>query len=239
MRAYAASAHKADDCFERGFDALRHTGLDQRAIIIVSTDHGPPFPWAKCNLNDAGTGVMLMMRLPGVDRPMSTDALVTHLDIRPTLHEALGLPPENACEGKSLLPLIRGETAKLHGQVFAKLNFHVAYEPVRSVKTDQYRYTRRFDPEHPHPAVVNMDGSPSKQALLDAGLRDTALARETLHDLLLDPTGNRNLIDAPAQAAVVDELRSSLHRWMERTVDPLLCGPVSPPPGVTLSSPDA
>ena len=54
---------------------------------------------------------------------------------------------------------------------------------------------------------------------------------ERLHDLVLDPLERVNLVDDPAYADVLADLRSRLAEWMRRTDDPLLAGPVPHPPG--------
>lgn len=235
MRAYAAALQAADGCFGIVLDALRKTGLDRRAIIIVTTDHGPAFPWAKCNLNDPGTGVMLMMRLPGVDKPVQTDALVSQLDILPTIHEALGLPADKRFEGVSLLPLIKGEQPRLHEEIFSEVTYHAAYEPMRSVRTGRYRYVRRFADNWGHPVMPNIDDGPSRQELLSAGIRDMQVAPEELYDLAFDPAERRNLVHDPMHASVLGDMQGRLLRWMERTGDPLLKGPVPAPAGATVT----
>jgi len=235
IAAYATAMQAGDAAFGIVFDALRRAGLWDRAIIIATTDHGPAFPWAKCNLNDQGTGVFLMMRLPGQHTPVQTDTMVTHMDIRPTIMEILGLPPEPQAEGKSLLPLLNNPHAKLHDELFSEVTYHAAYEPMRSIRTARHRYTRRFDTEWSSPVLPNIDPGPSKDLLLKSGLRETILAPETLYDLTLDPAENHNLITDPTYADVLSDLKSRLEAWMKRTNDPLLNGPVPAPPGAIVT----
>jgi len=63
------------------------------------------------------------------------------------------------------------------------------------------------------------------------------LPREQLHDLIFDPNEADNLVADPAYADVLDELRARLEDWMRRTDDPLLDGPVAPPPGTEHNDP--
>ncbi len=239
MSAYATAMRSADACFGIVIDALRRTGLDRRAIIVVTTDHGPAFPWAKCNLNDEGTGVMLMMRLPQITAPRVVDAMVTHLDILPTINEALGQPEEPGLEGRSLLPLLREETAAVHEEIFAEVTFHAAYEPMRSVRTDRYRYIRRFMGDWLRPVLPNIDDGPSRRELHEAGLGEQPLPAESLHDLERDPFGAVNLAEAPEHAALLADLRGRLNLWMVRTRDPLLSGEVRVPSGAVITPRDA
>jgi N-sulfoglucosamine sulfohydrolase len=64
------------------------------------------------------------------------------------------------------------------------------------------------------------------------------VARERLHDLFFNPGEGRNSIDDPAYAEVVADLRARLEAWMVETNDPLLDGPVLPPPGARINAQD-
>jgi hypothetical protein len=63
-------------------------------------------------------------------------------------------------------------------------------------------------------------------------------AGEELFDLYFDPTEQRNLVALPELAPVLEDMRSRLSAWMQRTRDPLLDGPVAVPPGVRSDPPD-
>jgi hypothetical protein len=64
------------------------------------------------------------------------------------------------------------------------------------------------------------------------------VARERLHDLFFNPGEGRNSIDDPAYAKVAADLRAGLERWMRETDDPLLHGPVPPPPEAQINLQD-
>jgi N-sulfoglucosamine sulfohydrolase len=235
MRAYTEAMRVADKNLGIIFEVLRGTGLDKRAIIIVTTDHGPAFPWAKCNLNDQGTGVMLMMRLPEMKHAVQVEAMVSQLDILPTIYDVLALPKDERFEGVSLLPLITGKREHAHEEIFSEVTYHAAYEPMRSVRTDRYRYVRRFAENWGHPVMPNIDDGPSRRSLMSSGVRDMQLEAEALYDLHFDPMERRNLVADPMHAAVLRDMRARLENWMIRTGDPLLKGPVAIPEGATVT----
>lgn len=62
---------------------------------------------------------------------------------------------------------------------------------------------------------------------------------EELYDLIFDPTEQQNLAPDPAYRAVLDEMRQRLSRWMHKTDDPLLQGPVPAPHVAKINNPDA
>jgi N-sulfoglucosamine sulfohydrolase len=239
MAHFLASARSLDGGVQQVLAALERTGLDERTLVILTTDHGLPFPGAKATLFDRGLGVSLILRGPGGFRGGRVqDAMVSHLDLFPTLCDLAGLPHPEYLQGSSLLPLVSGETDRLHDELFAEITYHAAYEPQRAVRTDRYKLIRRFDASH-GPVLPNTDDGPTKDALVALGWDGWATEEERLHDVLLDPGEGRNLIDDPAYAGVARDLRRRLRRWMEDTEDPLLRGPVPLPPRGRANDPRA
>jgi len=238
MAAFKASARSLDQGIGAVLNGLYEFGLAERTLIICTTDHGLAFPGAKATLFDRGTGVMLIIRGPGGFAGGKVyDAMVSHLDIYPTLCELAGAQKPAFLQGTSLLPLVHDEVERIHDQVFTEVTFHAAYEPTRAIRTERWKYIRRFD-KNPHPVLANTDDSASKQILVGAGWGEQVVGQEQLYDLILDPNEVRNLAEDPTHAEVLDELRGRLTAWMEETDDPLLEGTVAVPPGAVLNDPD-
>jgi arylsulfatase A-like enzyme len=238
VAAYKASARSLDHGVGAVLNTLHATGLDRNTLVICTTDHGLAFPTAKASLLDRGIGVMLMMRGPGMPTGVARDELVSQIDIFPTICEIAGIQPPSWLEGSSLIPLVNNdETATARSEIFAELTYHAAYEPQRAIRTERFKYVRRFD-DYPFPVLANCDDSPSKAAYLDRGWAKRPVSRERLHDLFFNPGEGRNSIDDPAYAEVAADLRVRLHEWMERTDDPLLRGPVAAPPGAVINAQD-
>jgi arylsulfatase A-like enzyme len=235
MAEFKASVRSLDQGIGAVLHALHDQHLVEDTLVICTTDHGVAFPGAKGTLSDRGTGVMLIMRGPGafaggkvIDQP------VTHLDVYPTLCDVAGVEHPDWLQGKSLIPLLRLEVDALHEATFAEMTYHAAYEPQRSVRTARWKYIRRFD-DHPGPILANCDDSASKEVWLEAGWADRRIAREQLYDLVLDPAEMDNLADDPVAREALVEMRGRLERWMRETEDPLLDGPVAPPPGAEVN----
>jgi arylsulfatase A-like enzyme len=226
---FAAAVRVVDAELGRFLDALHRTGLADDTIVIVTTDHGPPFPGMKGTLSDRGTGVMLIVRGPGIPVGGVCDSLVSQIDLFPTLCELTGIPQPPWLQGVSLLPaMIDG--VETNEAVYSEVTYHAAYEPKRSVRTTRWRYARRFD-DHPHPVLPNVDASRSKSLLVDAGWAEHPVDAVELYDLVFDPGERDNLAGSPQHVAVEQELAAQLLDWMTRTADPLLRGPVPAPPG--------
>jgi N-sulfoglucosamine sulfohydrolase len=236
VASYKASARSLDHGVGTVLNALHQTGLDERTLVICTTDHGLAFPTAKASLLDRGIGVYLIMRGPGFTGGRAYDELVSQVDLFPTVCDAVGIEHPPWLVGRSLIPLVNGEEEPgTRGEIFSELTYHAAYEPQRAIRTERYKYVRRFD-DYPYPVLPNCDDSPSKDAYLARGWATRPVDRERLHDLFFNPGEGRNSIDDPAYAEIRDELRARLHEWMLKTNDPLLTGPVLPPPGALINS---
>jgi arylsulfatase A-like enzyme len=107
----------------------------------VTTDHGIPFPRAKCSVYEPGLETCLLLRWPGggLTGGKVVDALVPHTDIFATLCEWAGVSPVPRNEGKSFAPLLRGDAYMPHEAIFAEMTFHDYTDPVRSVRTDGWK----------------------------------------------------------------------------------------------------
>lgn len=233
--AFKASARSLDQGVGGVLHALHDLDLVDNTLVLCTTDHGGAFPGAKATLFDRGIGVMMIVRGPGgFSGGKVVDAPVSHLDVFPTLCELAGAEPPGWLQGKSLMPLVRGEVSRLHEAIFAETTYHAAYQPHRAVRTERWKYIRRFD-DYAHPVLANCDDSDSKDVLVEAGWGEQVVPEEQLYDLVLDPQEGRDRAADPACAAVLEEMRERLRSWMRETSDPLLDGPVPPPPGASVN----
>lgn len=230
-------AASMDEQYGLVLDALDRNGLADITLVLCTTDHGIAFPNGKCTLRDSGIGVLLILRGPGgFAGGKVVDAMVSHLDVAPTIFDTIGLDPPDWYQGHSLRPLVDGSTTSVRDELFAEVTYHAAYEPQRGVRTGRWKYIRRFDGRD-KPVLPNCDDSITRSALLEAN-RFPRPVEEALFDLLADPTEMNNLAGDERFADVKRDLRERLDAWMRRTNDPLLHGPVPPPPGAVLNDPD-
>jgi len=238
MAAYKSSAAALDRGIGEILATLKARGLAENTLVICTTDHGIPFPFMKGSLTDQGIGVMLIIRGPGgFTGGKVSDALISQIDIFPTICELLQIDPPSWLQGHSFLPIVRGEAEAIHDAIFAEVTYHAAYEPIRAIRTERWKYICRFD-EQRRPVLANCDDSPSKDLLLDAGWQNRASPIEQLYDLLFDPTEACNLADSATFAPVLRQMRTRLEAWMKETNDPLLHGPVAAPHGAELNDQD-
>ena len=238
MAAFHASARVLDDGVGAVLRALDAAGLADNTLVISTTDHGIAFPAMKCNLTVHGTSVYLILSGPGgFGGGKVCDAMISQMDLYPTVCDLLNIEKPSWLQGKSLMPLVRGHTRQLHDEIFAEVNYHASYEPKRAARSNRFNYIRHFG-DRQHPVLPNCDDGLSKDVWLKNGWREHLVPRELLFDSLFDPNETRNLVADPAYAASLAEMRGRLDNWMKRTNDPLLHGPVKAPHGAVVNDPD-
>lgn len=230
MADFMVAANHLDERIGRILAALEESGQAENTLVICTTDHGIAFPGMKCSLTDHGTGVMLMMRGPGFSGGKVIDGMVSQIDVFPTLCEVLDIEKPDWLQGKSLMPLVRGEAEEINEEIFAEVSHHAAYEPKRAVRTRRWKYIRRFG-DRITPVLPNTDNSLSKKLWVDQGLAKHEVAEEFLFDLLFDPNEANNLAGEQKYASILQKMRKRLDDWMQQTYDPLLQGSVAVPEG--------
>ena len=111
---YYGNISLIDDCIGRLVETLKRHHLYDDTIILHTSDHGEYLGdhnnYSKGSFPcESDCRVPLIFKAPGVNGAGKRDALVSNVDIMPTLLEAAGLPIPETCQGLPLAPLIRGE----------------------------------------------------------------------------------------------------------------------------------
>ncbi|HCK11815.1 MAG TPA: sulfatase [Candidatus Latescibacteria bacterium] len=235
---YKAAARIMDEKYGRVLRALDEHGLQDNTLVFCFADHGLQFPRNMCNLTDHGSQVYLIARGPGgFTGGKVVDALVSLIDLVPTVYELAGIGCPDFVDGTSLTPLING-TEGLHDHVFCEVNYHAAYEPMRSVRTERYKYIRRYDGREQH-VLPNTDDTLSKAFILNKGWEEIEREQEMLYDLMFDPHEANNLAGSDTYTEILTEMQRKLESWMGETNDPLLnSGTIYAPSGSRVNNPD-
>jgi len=217
-----------DEVIGKIIEILENTGLRENTLFIYTTDHGSPFPRAKCTLYDPGIKTLLIMNCPNQNLFNSEkvfDQMISNIDLLPTLLDFIGAEIPEKIEGRSFLPVLKDTTIPFRSEIFTEKNFHEIYDPLRSVRTKDFKYIRNFEPsKYLYQIPLYMERGLSGQGLKDK--IKMKRAEEELYDLKNDPNEVTNLINDPAYEAVLIELRQKLVDWMNETNDPLLKGKI-------------
>jgi arylsulfatase A-like enzyme len=234
-----AQVRRADEAIGRILAALHGAGLSGRTLFVYVTDHGIAFPGAKGTLLDPGLEISLIARGPGgFAGGRRVSALVSNVDVYPTILELAGIVPAPETQGRSLLPLVRSRTSAVRDAVFAELTYHTTYDPMRAIRTGRAKYIRSYA-ERPYALPTHVDPSPTKDYFRDQGYFARRRPPEQLFDLVRDPLERTNLADESAHRAELAELRARLHEWQRATGDPLLEGDVPAPDGAIITPLDS
>jgi arylsulfatase A-like enzyme len=227
MASFNEGARIMDEYMGRVLEMLRHRNFEESTLVIITTDHGIEFPGGKKTLTDQGIGVMLMMRGPGgFSGGRVIEPMVSHLDLFPTIMEVIGAERRPWIQGKSLLPLVRGDKSALHAEIFAEQNYHGPLEALRCIRTERHKLVLRHDPvgnrmRHDGASTAVMDG---------LGHYDRPTGHVELFDLYLDPWEACNRADDPSFSAIRLDLESRLKAWMESHSDCFPSGSFPPFP---------
>jgi arylsulfatase A-like enzyme len=221
---FYGSVNFADEHFGKLLEALDRNGLADNTIVVFTTDHGIAFTRAKTTLYDPGINTTLLMRWPnGFAGGQVVPEMISNIDLLPTLLECCGIDVPPDVQGRSFLPLLRGEDYTPNEVVFAEKNTDPcdikrgirteAWKLIRNYCRDTFNFAPRPPYEHEHePETPNYD-RPEWE----------------LYDLKNDPDEMRNLSGNPATASVEQELRERLHAWQLDTDDPVLTGTMTRP----------
>lgn len=228
---YAAAVERLDRGIGLVLDALRDSGRESQTLVLFTSDNGPAFPFAKSTLYDGGVHMPLIVRWPGVVSAASTsDALISFVDIHPTLLEAAGAKARGV-DGRSFLSLLKnGDDPEFRSEVFLTHGANrVGVYPMRGVRSRAYKYIRNYTPDAQFQAALEVQRMWA--AMVEAAAEQPEIAArlaayrhrpaEEFYALDTDPFERVNRIDDPELAAEVLRHRTLLEDWLRRVNDPL------------------
>ena len=150
--------------------------------MVVTSDHGEPFPRVKGQIYEKGFHLPLAVRWgKNVKGGRTVDDFVNVRDFMPTLLEAAGAEVPKTVTGRSFLDVLRsGKSGRVDASRDRMLVGKERHDlgrpddlgyPVRALRTPEYLYVRNYEPErwpagNPETGYRNVDGSPTKELLL-------------------------------------------------------------------------
>jgi arylsulfatase A-like enzyme len=172
---------------------LKKRNLFDNTLIVVTSDHGMPFPRVKGYAYHDSNHVPLALSWPAgiVKSGRVIDDFVDFTDLAPTLLDLANIDAEQSgmlpITGQSMRPLLESER---DGQIIVERDHvligkertdvgrpgDVGY-PIRGIVTQNYLYLRNYEPTrwpagNPETGYLDTDGSPTKSFILELGRRD-------------------------------------------------------------------
>lgn len=196
-RRYAETLLAVDEGIGQILDLLKRKGLDQNTLVAVMADNG--FAFGEHGLIDKRTAyeesmrVPLVMQLPAVIKPGTrVDDVVANIDLAPTFLELGGLNVPGNMDGKSYLPMLKGEKIAWRDNLMYEYYWEYAFPQTpttHALRGNRYKYINYY------------------------GIWDV----NELYDLQNDPLESRNLINSTDHKKIADEMREQLFGVMEKT----------------------
>ena len=204
MQDYLACVQGVDDGVGKVMDYLDQSGLAKNTIVIYSADNG----WYLGDLGlydkrfmyEPGLKTPLIARGPGIKAGAVPDQMVTNIDWAPTFLDLAGVPVPESMQGRSLAPILRGESPK-------------------DWRTSVY-YRYYHDPGH-HNTMAHLGVRTKTHKLIYYWKKDAY----EMFDLTKDPTEQHNLLFDAKEAAKTEivakfaELKSEIAKLQKEFKD--------------------
>lgn len=241
---YAVEVEWADSHIGKALAALEAAGELENTLVIVTSDHGMPFPYVKGQIHEDGFRLPLAMRWGKAIKPgRVVEDFINVRDFAPTYLELAGLPRHAQIMGRSLVKLLRasesGWIENRDAMLVGKERHDIgrpndAGYPVRALRTKDFLYVHNFHPErwpagNPETDFGNCDPGPSKEVLKTLGghFYDLSFGKrpaDELYDLRRDPEGVVNLANDLTHAKILGELREKMMALLREDQDPRVLG---------------
>ena len=228
----------ADQHFGEVLASLRKHGFEENTLTIYTSDQGPEWPRSKWTLYDAGLRVPFIARWPGRIAPGSvTGAMISFVDVTPTLIDIAGGTPPPGLDGSSFLNVLLGKASRFRDELYASHSGDGTMNvfPQRCIRDTRYKYIWNLHPERKwttHFTIV--EGIPDSHrevygTWLEKAQSDPPSARiiqrieqhpqEELYDTDADPFELNNLAANPASQSLLLRMRQKLQAKRQQIQD--------------------
>jgi len=210
--------------------------LGNNTLTLFTSDHGAQWPFGKWNLYEEGIRTPLIVKWPGkIQKGSQTEAMVSWVDIMPTLLDISGAKVPKDLDGKSFSPILMGKSNELRKVIYTthsgdgKFNVY----PIRSIRTERYKLIINLVPSayHTnHSDILRKDGAGAYWDSWEEAAQSDPKAAIIFHkyikrpamefyDLQTDPTEQVNLIGSPEHQAKIMKMEGKLRKWMDQQGD--------------------
>jgi arylsulfatase A-like enzyme len=196
-RMYCETLLALDDSIGSVMNTLKETGLENSTVMIYTSDNG--FSLGEHGLIDKrqmyeeSVRIPLLVYSPGFIKPgLKIPELVQNIDFAPTILDLAGIKTPQQMDGKSFIPLLKGESIPWRDEIF--------YE---------YFWERPF----PHTPTVFGIRTNKYKYMTYHGIWDI----DELYNIENDPEERINLIKQPEHQDLIKQLNKKIYDWLEST----------------------
>jgi N-sulfoglucosamine sulfohydrolase len=231
---YYTGVRRFDRSFGEVMSALKASGHADDTLIIFLSDHGMSFPFSKATVYRNGTWSPVILKWPGMPAAAQHDEFVSSVDIMPTILDILGVPQPEGLDGRSWLPLLKGEQQPDRDFVITHVNTVSSGKsfPQRCIRTKDHSLMFHAWSDGKTAFRVEAMSGRSYNALAEAAKTDPRIksrvdqyvsgAPLSFFDCQMDREERVNLIQDAKQRPEIERLAKLLMAHMERTKDPQL-----------------
>ena len=252
MLDYALEVEHFDTHLGRILNILEESGELENTIVIVTSDHGMPFPRCKGQeYNNSNHIPMSVMWKNGLVKPgRKVDDYISVIDIAPTLLEVVGISQEKAgmrpITGRSFVDILKNEKSDIDRNfvMIGKERHDVGRPddrgyPIRGMIRGNYLYLKNFETDrwpagNPETGYMNVDGGPTKTEILKAR-RNPKTAHywqlafgkrdtEELYDIKKDPDCMVDLAKKPEYELLKRRMEKEMTARLVEQEDPRMFG---------------
>ncbi len=245
MLDYALEVEYADGHIGRALEHLAAAGELENTIVVVTSDHGMPFPFVKGQIHEDGFHLPLAMRWGrGIKPGRVVEDFVNVRDFAPTWLELAGVPIHPQITGKSLVKVLQsGQSGWVDPERDVMLVGKERHDigrpndwgfPVRGIRTKDFFYVHNFFPDrwpagNPETDFGNCDPGPTKDVIKQLGgyfyeLSFGKRQPDELYRLSDDPQNVRNLAHDLAFRQTMEDLRYRMMQLLKDEGDPRALG---------------
>lgn len=213
-------------------ERLAAAGHADDTLIILVGDHGPPFFRGKTSCYEGGVHVPMIVVWPQVTEPgLRSKALVSTVDILPTILDAVGSQHQILQHGQSLRGAVRND--EFRDYLATEFHYHGSrpFYPRRSIRDMRFKliHNLRSGEEQPGSTIdgdaalrLARESQSMDPQVLSAYERSAAPPEFELFDLTQDPWEFTNLAGLDEYRQDLQRMQAALMQWRKTTDDPLL-----------------
>lgn len=232
---YYTCVHRCDETVGKILQALKEAGAEDNTLVMFISDNGMSFPFAKTNVYPMSNHTPWFVRWPGTVKPggIDTEHFVSGIDYMPTILDALGIAPPEGMDGKSFLPLLKGEKQPERDHVYTTFYQTSGKQdfPMRSYRTKDFDYM--FSPWSNGTLIFRNESQSGLtfRAMQAAAVSNPQIStrvelfqKRVLHEfytLTNDPHALVNRIDDTALKSDIATAQAAMLRQMKACDDPL------------------
>lgn len=225
---------------------LKESGQLDNTIIIVLDENGTGMVGGKWTVFDWGVRSACVIKCPDSwNANVETGAIAQYCDIVPTLIDAAGGTPSPDLDGRSLLPLLKGQTKTHREQAYFLFNSRVhetkgdPHFSTRAVTDGNFKFIWNLTPDNLY--VVNVTSTdltgrvrPTDHGLIYASMIDRmktdkhaeamvnrirSRPQYQLYNLEKDPYELNNLAGTPEYSEMIKKFKADIRQWMKKQGD--------------------